>query len=155
MSDEVERQLLRELASSTTVAQGERELALFFDHLSREDQTKVGLEVSVAAGLSDDWELALRSIDAVLADHQPPVRQSVDISALWRARVLLELKQFDLVLKAMTSKAWPPECRIHVNYLTGRAFEGLGNFEQALLRYNAVQEQDPCYRDVSDRLQRL
>ena len=103
----------------------------------------MGLDLSVVAGVSGDWNFALRLIVKMVAsnDDRPEVR-------LWQLRCLVECTRYAEALALSQAMRWDARHLIHVNYLTGSAFEALGMREQARLRFDAVRRQDPAYRYV-------
>lgn len=109
---------------------------------------KVGIDVSIAAAAGGDWKLALEITDKVIA-----LGLSTPLSfRLWRLRCLAETARFAEALAMAQAVRWENEHMIHVNYLTGLAFESLGMRSQARVRFEAVRKQNPAYRDIAMRV---
>lgn len=141
--------LLKELklSSSSTMA---RDRSRFFEpflSLPTASLLSLGLDVAVAAGLSGDWASALKILQTMLkvGDDRTELK-------LWQLRCLVELQEFGEALALSKSVGWKAAQMVHVNYLTGFAFEGLDMRAEARLRFDAVYKRDPLYRNVSEKL---
>jgi hypothetical protein len=117
-----------------------------FLRLSPEVFARIGFDVSIVAGSSGDWNLALEFAQKLVSLHdERPVLQ------IWRLRCLVELERYAEALALSASLRWQPSQMIHVNYLTGLAFEALGMRDQARLRFDAVHKVDATYRGVAQK----
>ena len=113
------------------------------DGLSETAFRGIGLDVSVACGLAGDWNLALKCVTRLVREGDDRLAAKI-----WRLRCLVESGRFAEGLALAQVVLWDSERLIHVNYLTGLAFEALGMKSQAILRFEAVRRQDPNYREV-------
>ncbi|MBS1985797.1 MAG: hypothetical protein JST16_16685 [Bdellovibrionales bacterium] len=107
---------------------------------------RVGLDLSVVVGVSGDWTLALELVTRLTNDgvDSTPAK-------MWKLRCLVECHRYAEALALSQTVNWESSAMIHVNYLTGQAFESLGLREQAQIRFEAVRRQNPHYRDISFR----
>jgi len=118
--------------------------------LSEEVLKKLGLDAAVVMGLSGDWEIAneiCRQLVVRCADDRMAIK-------LWQLRALFELEKYPEALALSTSTRWPSELLIHVNYLTGEAFEGLRMYDEARLRFDAVFKLNRSYRNIAQKITR-
>lgn len=113
------------------------------DSLSPHNFRNVALDVSVVCGLSGDWILALKLVSRLLTDNDDRVEVKI-----WELRCLVECGRYAEALALAQTVHWERSRLIHVNYLTGVAFDALGMKQQAQLRFEAVRSRDPNYRDV-------
>ena len=122
--------------------------ALFAPFLSLHPKSfaRIGLDAAVTAGISGDWNLSLRLVARLLqnGDERLGVK-------LWELRCLVECGRFAEALASSQAVPWDRTLLIHVNYLTGLAYESLGMREQAQLRFDAVRRQNPSYKDIRFR----
>lgn len=107
----------------------------------------VGLDLSVTAGISGDWDLALKFLQKLIEAGDDRLELK-----LWQLRCAVELENCAEALALGNALRWPPAMIIHVNYLTGLAYHMLGMRDQALMRFKAVHRRDPLYRDVAQRV---
>jgi hypothetical protein len=145
------RSLLKELDLEETVAdRALRDLREEFGALLKLSPPvflRVGLDVSIVVGVSGDWNLALEFVQRLIALNDDRLEIKI-----WQLRCLVESERFAEALALSGSVRWKPELMLHVNYLTGLAFEALNMVEQARLRFEAVSKIDPSYRNVSQRM---
>lgn len=148
--DAVTRTLVRdlELGEAAPLAETRDLSAVFEPFLSLHTKVfrRIGLDAAVIAGVSGDWNLALRLTLKLV--HEGDERIQVK---LWELRCLVECGRFAEALAASQASPWDRTQLIHVNYLTGVAFEALGMREQAQLRFDVVRRQNPSYKDVRFR----
>jgi hypothetical protein len=150
-SESVIRALGRDLGlGSSELEPVSRDLAPLlgaFLNLSHLTFTRIALDLAVFAGLSGDWNLALRFTRRLieLRDDRVEVK-------LWELRCLVECGRHAEAVALNQAVPWHPSHRLHVNYLSGLALESLGLQEQARSRFDAVRRQDPHYRDVASKL---
>ena len=108
---------------------------------------QVGLDLSESAGSLGDWSLAF---SFYMQWHEiDPVKHQ---KKLWQLRCLIELERFGEALALGAAHKWNPSELLHVNYLTGLAFEALGIMDQARIRFDAVFRTDPSYRNISQKI---
>jgi hypothetical protein len=108
---------------------------------------RVAMDVSVFAGLSNNWHFALECLERLrsLGDETQEI-------LLWKLRCLVELEKFAEGVALFTAQLWSDGHLIHANFLVGLAYEGLGVRDQAKQRFEAVHKLDPGYRKVSQKL---
>lgn len=148
--DSLARTLIRDLELGESVPAAEnRDLgALFAPLLSLHEKSfaRVGLDAAVTAGISGDWNLSLKLVNRLLQNGDDRLG-----AKLWELRCLVECSRYAEALASSQAVPWEKGQLIHVNYLTGLAFEALGMREQAQVRYDAVRRQNPSYKDVRFR----
>lgn len=108
----------------------------------------VARDLSLFCGLSNDWELAFE----VLQKLEKLRPEEIESLSTWKLRCLVELQRNAEAIALVHSVKWDPSALIHVNYLTGLAYEALGLVDQAQLRFKAVFEADPRYRDIRQKI---
>lgn len=118
----------------------------FFDDSSQRS-SRIAWELSLFCGVSNDWALALKFVDRFQQECG-----TTNESKLWQFRCLVELGMHAEAVALSSSQRWAQEEWIHVNYLTGLAFEGLGLREQARGRFLAVAKENRQYRNVAEKL---
>jgi len=104
---------------------------------------RIGKDLAIVCGMSGDWQLALATVVALQNWHADD-----STLKLWQLRALVELQRYAEAIGLLHSSRWQSSQILHVNYLAGLAFEALGMREQARIRFDAVQQNDPDYRDV-------
>jgi hypothetical protein len=109
--------------------------------------TAIAEDLSLFLGLSGDWTLAFEVIDKLLGLYTEEHHRE----KLWKLRCLVELERNAEAIALAHNTKWETASLLHVNYLTGLAYEALGLAEQAQLRFKAVFEIDPRYRDVRQK----
>ena len=117
-------------------------------NLPAKNLSQLGFDAAVVLAVSGDWEMAseiCRQLIARTSDDR------VEIKIL-QLRAFIELERFPEALALSTSNRWPSEWLIHVNYLTGEAFEGLRMFDEARLRFDAVFKLNNSYRNVAQKI---
>jgi hypothetical protein len=150
--DDVLRALVRDFDLGSSELQQHRTVKNLLQYLFRLPQNKfreLGLNLAAVSGLSGDWSFSLEVVQRLL--------DAGDDSAatkLWHLRSLIELERFAEALAVSQSTRWGAKEWIHVNYLSGIAFEALGLFDEAKNRWESVQRADPQYRDIALRLSR-
>ena len=110
---------------------------------------RVALDLSLFAGSFGDWNLAYE----VLQKLQELSTISGKLK-IWELRCLVELSRASEALALSRSHHWAPDEQIHVNYLSGLAYESLGLSVEAAQRFDAVYRKNPHYSDVALRLVR-
>lgn len=107
----------------------------------------IALDAAIFVGMSGDWNSSLRLTQRLveLNDERLTVK-------LWELRSFVDSGRFAEALALAQAVKWERAQLLHVNYLTGLAFESLGMREQSQLRFEAVRRQDPSYRDARFRL---
>jgi hypothetical protein len=116
-----------------------------FVKLKKAQFLAVAKDLSVVSALSGDWNLALELIQKLDA------KENSDSLRVWRLRCLIELERFAEAIALVHHVKWESKSLIHVNYLTGLAYEALGIAEQAQLRFKAVFDVDPRYREIRQK----
>jgi hypothetical protein len=114
--------------------------------LPRDHFLAVGLDAAIVAGLSNCWDFSLRVLEQLLSLNDD--RLSVK---LLQFRCLTELARYGEALALGQAVRWPPEQMIHVNYLMGLTYDGLGMSDLAAARFQAVKKQNPDYRGVAEK----
>ncbi|MBP7844250.1 MAG: hypothetical protein KA116_05500 [Proteobacteria bacterium] len=114
------------------------------------DQFKqLALDLSLFAGSFGDWVLAFEILQKL--QTVSPVSGPMK---LWELRCLVELNRSSEALAMARAHHWSLEEQIHVNYLSGLAYEALGLRLEAAQRFDAVYRKNPHYSDVALRLVR-
>jgi tetratricopeptide (TPR) repeat protein len=106
----------------------------------------VALDLSLFAGSYGDWALAYEILLALTPDPE-----KVNEIKLWEIRCLYEMKKPSEALALARSVHWHADHQIHVNYLSGLAYESLGMKTEAAQRFDAVFRRNPNYSDVALR----
>lgn len=57
--------------------------------------------------------------------------------------------------KALSASAGSPKETVQILYVLGRTLEALGRMEETLEAYRWIRREDPVYRDVAARIERL
>jgi len=110
---------------------------------------RVAFDLSCLIGVSGDWQLAhdiyskLEGVKEFTATQQ---------TKLWHTRCLIELERYSEALAIVRAVRWSDSQQIHVNYLSGLAFESLNMNDDAQVRFAAVHRKNPNYQDVAQRL---
>jgi hypothetical protein len=110
---------------------------------------QVALDLSLFAGSFGDWVLALDILQKLQEVHPASGHLKV-----WELRCLVELSRPSEALALARSHHWSLDEQIHVNYLSGLAYEALGLSLEAAQRFDAVYRKNPHYSDVALRLVR-
>jgi Flp pilus assembly protein TadD len=110
---------------------------------------ELGLNLAAVSGLSGDWSFSLDIVQRLLDGGDDSLE-----TKLWHLRSLIELERFAEALAVSQSTRWGSKEWVHVNYLSGIAFEALGLVDEARNRWESVLRADPQYRDIALRLSR-
>lgn len=142
--------LARDLGFSAESVKGEEripEISEILGKMKSSQELNSALDLSIFAGVSNNWQVALSATNKSIKSADCPEEIFV-----WRLSCLLHLENYAEAVALFSSRHWDSKMLIHVNFLAGLAYEGLGVRDQAKSRFEAVYAQNPHYRKVSQKL---
>jgi len=105
------------------------------------------MEMGLHAEAIDEFRLCLSDPDKEHTAHT-----MIALSHVANGTMEAAIEHFKLALE---SRSLAPEARLELWFEIGNALELLGNASEALIWYEKVEEQNPQYRDVAARIERL
>lgn len=112
---------------------------------------KIGLDAMALTGVSGDWSFSLKLAERLLQCPDLP-EATWALAKVWQLRSLVELDRMAEAIALSQNYNCPKNLLIHVNYLTGLAYEKLDLSEQAKQRFEAVFRENPRFRDIVEKL---
>jgi len=123
------------------------EISEILDSMNTGHEMNAALDLSIFAGVSENWQVALEATNKRIAAGECPEDLYV-----WKLCCLVHLESFAEAVALFSSRHWSSKILIHVNFLAGLAYEGLGVRDQAKSRFTAVFNQNSRYRKVAQKL---
>ena len=123
------------------------ELNLALNSIGSFSNSRPVLDVSIFAGVSNNWQFALRAVNKCIDSGE-----SSDEIYVWKLSCLVNLESFAEAVALFSSRHWSLKVLIHVNFLAALAYEGLGVLDQAKSRFKAVYDVNPQYGEVAQKL---